>query len=108
MAHYSYWVKRYSKKSRRQVSLMVIGMVAVFVGCVVVLQKSETEHERVARVQSEFTGRPVIQRDAKIKQQDEYLQNACLDGKHACDKAKAEIQQENCQLFGENCARNLK
>jgi hypothetical protein len=26
MAHYSYWLKRYSKKSRRQVSLMVIAI----------------------------------------------------------------------------------
>jgi len=85
---------------------MVIGMVAVFIGCVVVLQKSETEHERVARVQSEFTGRPLIQRSALIKYQDEYLQNACLDGKDACDKAKEEIQKENCQLFGESCPRN--
>ena len=87
---------------------MVIGMVAVFVGCVIELQESETERERDARVQSEFTGRPVIQRSASMKQQDEYLQNACLDGKDACDKANAEIQQENCQLFGETCPRNLK
>jgi len=108
MAHYSYWVKRYSKKTRRQVSLMVIGMVAVFIGSVVALQKSETERERDARVQSEFTGRPLTQRSALIKYQDDYLQNACLDGKDACDKAKAEIQQENCQLFGEGCTRNLK
>jgi hypothetical protein len=35
---------------------MVIGMVAVFVGCVRELQESETERERDARVQSEFTG----------------------------------------------------
>lgn len=85
---------------------MVIGMVAVFIGSVVALQKSETERDRDARVQSEFTEGPVIQRSALMKQQDEYLQNACLDGKDACDKAKAEIQQENCQLFGETCPRN--
>jgi hypothetical protein len=97
MAHYSYWVRRYSKESRQQVSLMVIGMVAVFIGCVVALQKSETERER-----------PPIQRSYLMKQQDEYLQNACLGGKDACDKAKAEIQQENCQLFGEDCPRSLK
>jgi hypothetical protein len=108
MAHYSYWVKRYSKKSRRQVSLMVIGMVTVLLGSVVALQKSETERERDVSVQSEFTGRPIIQRSHLIKQQDEYLQNACLDGKDACDKAKAEIQKENCQLFAEDCPRNLK
>jgi hypothetical protein len=87
---------------------MVIGMVAVFVGCVIELQESETERARDARVQSEFTGRPVIQRSASMKQQDEYLQNACLDGKDACDKAKEEIQQENCHIFGESCPRNLK
>ena len=87
---------------------MVIGMVTVLLGSVVALQKSETERERDVRVQSEFTGRPMIQRSHLIKQQDEYLQNACLDGKDACDKAKAEIQQENCQLFGEDCPRNLK
>jgi hypothetical protein len=106
MAHYSYWVRRYSKESRQQVSLMVIGMVAVFVGSVVALQESETERERDARVQSEFSGRPLVQRIHLMKQQDEYLQNACLDGKDACDKAKAEIQQENCQPFGESCPRN--
>jgi hypothetical protein len=106
MAHYSYWVKRYSKKSRRQVSLTVIGMVAVFIGSVVALQESGSERERNVRVQSEFTGRPAIQRSALIKQQDEYIRNACLDGKDACDKAKAKIQQENCQLFGESCPRN--
>jgi hypothetical protein len=88
MAHYSYWVKRYSKKSRRQVSLTVIGMVAVFIGSVVALQESGSERERNVRVQSEFTGRPAIQRSALIKQQDEYIRNACLDGKDACDKAK--------------------
>ena len=99
MAHYSYWVRRYSKKGRRQVSLMVIGMVAVFVGCFIELQESETERERVARVQSESTGRPVIQRNASMKQQDEYLQNACLDGKDACDRAKEEIRKENCHLL---------
>ena len=108
MAHYSYWVKRYSKKSRRQVSLMVVGMVAVLIGCVVALQESETEREKDAGVESEFTSRPAIQRSALIKQQDEYIQDACLDGKDACDKAKAEIQQENCQLFGESCPRSLK
>jgi hypothetical protein len=74
---------------------MVIGMVAIFVGSVVALQKSETERERNARVQSEFTGRPLIQRSHLMKQQDEYLQNACHD-------------QENCELFGEDCPRNLK
>jgi hypothetical protein len=72
---------------------MVIGMVAVLVGSVVALQESETERERDARIESEFTGRPLIQRSHLMKQQDEYLQNACLDGKDACDKAKAEIQQ---------------
>jgi hypothetical protein len=107
MAHYSYWVRRYSKKSRRQVFLTAIGMVTILVGIVVVLQKSETERERDARAQSEFTGR-VIQRSTLMKQQDEYLQNACLDGKDACDKAEAEIQQENCQLLRESCPRNLK
>jgi hypothetical protein len=82
---------------------MVIGMAAIFVGCVIELQESETERERDARVQSDFTGRPLIQRSHLMKQQDEYLQNACLDGKDACDKAKEEIRQENCQLFGESC-----
>ena len=87
---------------------MVIGMVAVFVGCARELQESETERERDARVQSEFTARPLMQRNALFKQRDEYLQNVCLDGKDACDKAKAEIRQENGQLFGEDCPRNLK
>ena len=87
---------------------MVIGMVAVFIGSVVALQESETERERNVRVQSEFTGRPPIQRSYLMKQQDEYLRYACLDGKDACDKAKGEIQQENCQLFGESCPRSLK
>jgi hypothetical protein len=49
-----------------------------------------------------------MQRNALFKQRDEYLQNVCLDGKDACDKAKAEIRQENGQLFGEDCPRNLK
>jgi hypothetical protein len=104
MAHDSYWVKRYSKKTRIQVLLMVIGMAAVFIGCLVALQKSETDAERTARIQSEFTGQP-IHRHSVMKEQDEYLQFACLDGKDACDKAKEEIRKENCQLFGESCTR---
>ncbi len=49
---------------------MVIGMVAVFVGCVIELQESETEREGDARVQSEFTARPLIQRNALFKQRE--------------------------------------
>ena len=96
MSHGSYWVRRY--QDEKKVAVMVIVITVILVSAAITFQMSETDTEKNARVP--------IQRSSLQKQQDEYLQDACLDGKDVCDKAKAEIQQENCQLFGENCPRN--
>jgi hypothetical protein len=56
MSHhsYSYLERRYSKKTRLQVFLLVTGLTAAFVGGLVAAQMSETDTERNARAEGEF------------------------------------------------------
>jgi hypothetical protein len=95
MSHGSYWVRRY--QDEKKVVLMAIVMTVILVGATITFQMSDTGTEKNAMVP--------IQRSALQKQQDEYLQDACLDGKDVCDKAKEEIRKENCDRFGEGCTR---
>jgi type II secretory pathway pseudopilin PulG len=91
MSHGSYWVRRY--QDEKKVVVMVIVMAVILVGAAITFQMSKPD--TVKSVEAP------VQRSYLQKQQDEYLQDACLDGKDACDKAKEEIRRQNCELFGE-------
>jgi hypothetical protein len=65
----------------------------------------ENSDEKTARIQSESTGEAPVQRQYLMKQQEEYLRNACLEGEDACNKARQEIRDENCKLFGDDCPK---
>ncbi len=80
---------------------MVTAMLVIFSGSLIALRMSETDRESLANARH-----TPIQRNYFMKQQEEYLRNACLDGKEACDKAQEEIQTLNCELFGSDCIRN--
>src|SRR5271169_6056447 len=110
MSHhsYSYLERRYSKKTRLQVLLLVTGVVVALIGAVATVQLSETDPERNARVEAEYKTERSVDRKNLIEQQEYYLRVSCEQGKAACDKALAQIRKQNCQMFGENCQRNQK
>jgi hypothetical protein len=110
MSHhsYSYLERRYGKKTRLQVLLLMTGMVVALIGAIATVQMSETDAEKNARVESELKSERNVDRKNLIEQQEYYLSVACEHGKAACDKAKEEVQKQNCQMFGENCQRNQK
>jgi hypothetical protein len=110
MSHhsYSYLERRYSKKTRLQVLLLVTGMVAALIGAIATVQMSETDAEKNARVESELKSERSVDRKNLIEQQEYYLRVSCEQGKAACDKAQELIRKQNCQMFGENCQRNQK
>jgi len=110
MSHhsYSYLERRYSKKTRLQVLLLVTGVVVVLIGAIATVQLSETDAEKNARVESELKSERSVDRKNLIEQQEYDLRVSCEQGKAACDKALEQIRKQNCQMFGENCQRNQK
>ncbi len=110
MSHhsYSYLERRYSKKTKLQVLLLVTGMVGALIGAIATVQLSETDAEKNGRVESELKSERSVDRKNLIEQQEYYLRVSCEQGKAACDEAREDIRKQNCQMFGENCQRNQK
>jgi hypothetical protein len=105
MSQRSYLEERYSRKTRLQVVLMVLGFFVIFIGGVVAVQLSETPDESNARTESEFKRERSLDRKRLLDEQDNYIRAACEQSKKACDQAKADVQKQNCQLFSEGCPR---
>lgn len=102
---YSYLERRYSKKTRLQVFLLVTGLTAAFVVGLVAVQMSETDADRNARAEAEFSTGQRLARKNLIEQQQYYLSASCERGKAACEKAVEVVRKQNCQLYGEGCQR---
>jgi hypothetical protein len=105
---YSYLERRYSKKTRLEVLVLVVGMAAVLIGGLVAVQMSDTDGERNTRAKSEFKPEKSLDRKNLIEQQEYYLRVVCEQSKDACAKAQELIRKQNCQLFGESCTQKLK
>ena len=103
MSQRSYLDERYSRKTRLQVVLMVLGFFVIFIGGVVAVQLSETPDERNARAESEFKSDRSLDRKRLLDEQENYVRVACEQSKKACDNAKEDVQRQNCQMFGEGC-----
>jgi hypothetical protein len=100
---YSYLERRYRKKTRLQVFLLVTGLTAALVGGLVALQMSETDAERFARAERQYSPEQSLDRASVSRRQDYNLRLACDLGPEACAEAKEEIRKQNCQLYREGC-----
>ncbi len=73
LAQYQYVEKRYGKRARAQVFWATTGLIVLLIGCVVVIQTSETDVQRKARIES---------------YEALYVCVACKLGERACDLAR--------------------
>ena len=83
---------------------MVVGMVAVSRHALLRCKRVKLNARGTLGFDQSSRGDLSFQRSHLMKQQDEYLQNACLDGKDACDKAKEEIREEEAVSSSEKAA----
>jgi len=91
MSHhsYSYLERRYSKKTRLQVLLLVTGTVAALIGAIATVQMSETDAEKNGRVESELKSERSVDRKNLIEQQEYYLRVSCEQGRRLVTKRKS-------------------
>jgi hypothetical protein len=85
--------------------LLVAAIVVAFIGGIILLQLNETPDERNARAESEFKTERSVNRKRLIEEQENYLTIACAQSKNSCDKAKQDVQRQNCEMFREGCTR---
>lgn len=105
MSHhtYSYLERRYSRKTRLQVFLLLTGLSVALVGGLAALEMSETDAERNARGERLYSPEQSVDRESVTKRQSYTLHLACEQGPDACAEAQEEIRKQNCQLYRVGC-----
>jgi hypothetical protein len=88
LAQYHYVEKKYGKKARRQVFWTTTGLIVLLISSIVVIQASETDVQRKARIQNE---------------QAFLVSIACKLGERVCAAAKEDARKVTCKLFPEDC-----
>ena len=90
LAQYHYLEQRYGKKARAQVFWAMMGLLVLIIGCLVVIQMSQTDVQRKARVETEEAF---------------CVRVACkLGGKGLAAVAKEDSRRVVCRLFPEDCS----
>ncbi len=88
LAQYHYVGKKYGKKARAQVFWATTGLLVLIIGSFVVIQTSETD----------------VQRKARVEAQEAFcVRVACKLGERACALAKEDSRRVTCRLFPEDC-----
>jgi len=83
--------KKYGKKARAQVFWATTGLLVLIVGSFVVIQTSETD----------------VQRKARVEAQEAFcVRVACKLGERACALAIEDSRRVTCRLFPEDCSPN--
>jgi hypothetical protein len=89
LAQYHYVEKKYGKKARAQAFWATAGLLVLIIGSFVVIQASETD----------------VQRKARVEAQEAFcVRVACKLGERACAVAKEDSRKVVCRLFPEDCS----
>ncbi len=89
LSQYHYVEKRYGKNARAEVFLTATLLIVLILGSVVVMQISETDAQRKARIEAN---------EAFI------VRIACKLGERACSVAQEDARRVKCKLFPEDCS----
>jgi hypothetical protein len=89
LAQYHYLEQRYGKTAKAQAFWATTGLLVLIIGSLVVIQMSETDVQRKARVEAEEAF---------------CVRVACKLGERACAVAKEDSRRVVCRLFPEDCS----